>query len=257
MDAAVSVDDESEANESEADMSVTERPVADMSSSYYQLPTGRVASLNANDNFPPLDHALPEPNGLLAIGGDLSPERLLAAYRHGIFPWFNTGQPVLWWSPDLRMVLFPDRLRISRSLEKRLRKNDYEVRFNSTFREVMLACAQIERPGQDGTWITADMVAAYSRLHELGHAHSAEVWIDGALAGGIYGVAIGHMFYAESMFHRVRDASKIALVHLVQYLQNNGYELMDCQMKTNHLTSLGAEEISRAEFSLMLAKLVN
>lgn len=210
-----------------------------------------------NSPFPALELALQEPNGLLAAGGDLSPERLLAAYRQGIFPWYSAGQPILWWSPDPRMVLFPDELRISRSLAKRLKKSDYEVRFDTAFRDVMLACAETRRPQQDGTWITADIIAAYCKLHEMGYAHSAEIWIDGQLAGGIYGVAIGKMFYGESMFHHVTDASKIAFVHLLRRLQKQGFGMMDCQMKTTHLASLGAREITRAEFSQRLAELVN
>jgi leucyl/phenylalanyl-tRNA--protein transferase len=208
-----------------------------------------------NSPFPPLESALHEPNGLLAAGGDLSPKRLLAAYRLGIFPWFNEGEPILWWSPDPRMVLFPDELKISRSLAKRLKNSDYEVRFDMAFRDVMLACAEAQRPQQDGTWITADIIAAYCKLHELGYAHSAETWINGKLVGGLYGVAIGKMFYGESMFHHVADASKIAFVHMVQRLKQQGFELIDCQMKTAHLASLGAREIPRAEFSLRLAKL--
>jgi len=210
-----------------------------------------------NSPFPLLESALQEPNGLLAAGGDLSPERLLAAYRQGIFPWYSEGQPILWWSPDPRMVLFPDELKISRSLAKRLRNSDYEVRFDMAFRDVMLACAETQRPQQDGTWITADIIDAYCKLHELGYAHSAETWIDGRLMGGVYGVAIGHMFYGESMFHHVADASKIAFVHMVQRLKQQGFELIDCQMKTSHLASLGAREITRAEFSQRLAELVN
>lgn len=213
--------------------------------------------LNADAPFPTVESALREPNGLLAAGGDLSAERLLTAYRAGIFPWYNEGQPILWWSPDPRMVMFPHELRISRSLARRLRKSDYEIRFDSVFREVMLACAATPRPGQDGTWITANIISAYCKLHDLGFAHSVETWIDGQLVGGIYGVAIGHMFYGESMFHRATDASKIALVHLVQHLQNNGYGMMDCQMKTSHLATLGARELPRSEFSLTLMKLVN
>lgn len=228
-----------------------------MSSAYYQLPGGRVTALDRDTPFPPLGNALKEPNGLLAIGDDLSPERLLEAYRLGIFPWFSAGEPVLWWSPDPRMVLFPTELKISHSLARRLRKKDYEVRFDNAFREVMQACASTPRPGQNGTWITQDIIDAYCRLHDLGHAHCAETWVDGQLAGGIYGVAIGRMFYGESMFHHVTDASKIAFVHLVQRLQQHGFGMLDCQMKTAHLASLGAREIPRAEFSLKLTELVN
>jgi leucyl/phenylalanyl-tRNA--protein transferase len=213
--------------------------------------------LDADAAFPPLAKALKEPNGLLAAGGDLSPERLLQAYRQGIFPWYSPGQPILWWCPDPRMVLFPSELKVSRSLAKRLRKQDYEIRFDTAFREVMLHCALAERSGQDGTWITSDILEGYCRLHALGHAHSVETWMDDALVGGVYGVAIGRMFYGESMFHRVTDASKLAFVHLVRHLQVEGFGMLDCQMKTAHLASLGAREISRDEFSQQLSELVN
>lgn len=206
--------------------------------------------------FPPLEQALREPNGLLAAGADLSPERLLDAYRHGIFPWYGPGQPPLWWSPEPRMVLFPDELRVSRSLSRRLKKKDYEIRLDTHFRDVMLACATTPRPGQDGSWIVPEILEGYCALHELGYAHSVETWIDGKLAGGLYGVAIGRMFYGESMFHRVTDASKIAFVHLVQYLKKHGYDLIDCQMHTSHLDRFGAREIPRGEFAKRLAELV-
>ncbi len=210
-----------------------------------------------NDPFPPLESALKEPNGLLVASDNLSQKRLLAAYRLGIFPWFNEGEPVLWWSPDPRMVLFPEELKISHSLAKRLKKADYEMRFDTAFREVMLGCASMQRQCQNGTWITESIINGYCKLHESGYAHSAETWIDGKLAGGLYGVAIGKMFYGESMFHHVTGASKIAFVHLVQRLQQQGFGLIDCQMKTAHLASFGAREIPRAEFSQRLAKLVN
>ncbi len=211
--------------------------------------------LAAHSPFPPVDTALDAPNGLLAAGGDLRPQRLLDAYAHGIFPWFNPGEPILWWSPDPRMVLFPDELRITRSLRKVLRNRAYEVRLDTAFTEVMQGCAQ-RRAGQGGTWITPQMIEAYTRLHQLGFAHSAETWIDGELAGGLYGVAIGHMFYGESMFTRVTDASKIAFVHLVWQLRRWGFGLIDCQMKTAHLASLGAREIPRAEFIRRLQELI-
>lgn len=213
--------------------------------------------LDKDHSFPPVEAALAEPNGLLAAGGDLSAERLLQAYRQGIFPWFSEGQPILWWSPDPRMVLIPVELRISRSLSKRLRRRDYEIRFDTAFRNVMQACATVPRHGQSGTWITPAMLDAYSDLHELGYAHSVETWIDGRLAGGIYGLAIGCMFYGESMFHRVTDASKIAMVSLMRHLQQNGFGMMDCQMKTDHLASLGGREIPRKEFSRRLVELIN
>lgn len=210
--------------------------------------------LRASDPFPPVERALTEPNGLLAAGGDLSPERLLAAYRRGIFPWFNAGEPILWWSPDPRMVLFPEEFEPSRSLRRRLRRGDYEIRVDTAFTEVMQACAA-PRPGQRGTWITPPMMAAYTRLHRLGHAHSVETWIEGRLVGGLYGVAIGRVFFGESMFARVSDASKIAFAHLVAQLRAWGYGLIDCQMSTRHLASLGAREIPRSAFNALLAAL--
>ncbi len=224
---------------------------------YYRLPGGNVTALDDDTTFPPLRAALKDPNGLIAIGGDLSPQRLLAAYRQGIFPWFSQGDPILWWSPDPRMVLFPEELKISRSLSKRLKRQDYEVRFNTDFRHVIQACSKLTRKGQDGTWIVPEMIAAYSQLHELGHAISAETWLDGKLAGGLYGVAIDRMFYGESMFHCVTDASKIAFVHLVWRLQQSGIGMIDCQMHTSHLASLGARAISREVFAEKLAELVD
>ncbi len=199
--------------------------------------------------FPPVEQALTHPNGLLAVGGDLSPARLLAAYRRGIFPWFSPGDPVLWWSPDPRMVLFPAEFICSHSLKKTLRKGRYRLRTDSAFEQVMRACAA-PRHGHNGTWIVEEMIAAYGELHRLGHAHSVEVWVDGELAGGLYGVAIGAMFYGESMFSRRTDASKIALAHLAaQWLRWHGaHSLIDCQMHTPHLASLGARSISRGEF---------
>lgn len=213
--------------------------------------------LDSDKTFPPLESALREPNGLLAAGGDLSPQRLLAAYTRGIFPWYSPGQPILWWSPDPRMVLFPDELKISRSLAKRLKRDDYEVRFDSAFRAVMQACSSTPREGQAGTWIVPEMIEAYCQLHHLGYAHSAETWIDGKLVGGLYGVGIGRMFYGESMFHHVTDASKIAFVHLIRQLQKQGCGMIDCQMHTPHLESLGAREIPRREFAVKLNELVN
>jgi len=212
--------------------------------------------LAANDPFPPLEHALEEPNGLLAAGADLGLPRLLEAYRTGIFPWFSEGQPVLWWSPDPRMVLFPAELRIPRSLRKRMARRDYEVRSDTAFAAVIRACAE-PRAAQEGTWITAEMIAAYRRLHEAGHAHSVETWIDGELVGGLYGVAIGQAFFGESMFTAAPDASKIALVSLVRHLERNRYRMIDCQMRTAHLARFGAREIPRADFKRKLAELVN
>ena len=211
--------------------------------------------LSRNTPFPPVEIALRAPNGLLAAGADLSPERLIAAYSHGIFPWFSEGEPILWWSPDPRMVLFPSELRVSRSLAKTLRNRDYEVRSDTAFRAVMEACSA-RRPGQIGTWISPQMVDAYVNLHELGIAHSVETWIGGQLAGGLYGVELGRAFFGESMFSRERDASKIALVHLVRHLAGRGVRIIDCQMATGHLASLGAREIARSEFSARLTELV-
>ncbi len=205
--------------------------------------------------FPPLEKALADPNGLLAAGGDLSPQRLLAAYRRGIFPWYSAGEPILWWSPDPRMVLFPDEFKISVSLAKTLRNAKYDVRLDSAFAEVVNACATKPREGQAGTWITGEMQAAYRELHRLGHAHSVETWIDGRLAGGLYGIAIGQAFYGESMFSDVRDASKIALAHLCAHLKRRGFGIIDCQMETRHLASLGARPIPRRDFAARLDNL--
>jgi len=205
--------------------------------------------------FPPLESALAEPNGLLAAGGDLSPQRLLAAYRRGIFPWYAAGEPILWWSPDPRMVLLPERLKISRSLAKTLRNARYELRLDTAFATVIDACASKPREGQPGTWITEEMQQAYCDLHRLGYAHSVETWVDGRLAGGLYGIAIGRAFYGESMFSHARDASKIALAHLCAYLKLRGFGIIDCQMETRHLASLGATPIPRREFVARLDEL--
>jgi leucyl/phenylalanyl-tRNA--protein transferase len=215
-----------------------------------------IAWLGADTPFPPLASAQKEPNGLLAVGGDLSPRRLLDAYRRGIFPWYSDGDPILWWSPDPRMVLYPDELRVTRSLAKTLRNKSHELRFDTAFDAVMRGCAA-PRPGQGGTWIGPEMRAAYRKLHDLGYAHSAETWIDGELAGGLYGVAIGSAFFGESMFSLARDASKIALVGLVRRLAAEGFGLIDCQMHTTHLESLGAREIARAEFARRVKDLVD
>jgi len=206
--------------------------------------------------FPPVESALAEPNGLLAAGGDLSPARVLAAYRLGIFPWFGEGDPILWWSPDPRMILYPAELKVSRSLRKALRRGDYEIRVDTAFHAVMEACAA-PRPGQAGTWITRRMLDAYCILARRGHAHSVETWRDGELIGGLYGVALGRAFFGESMFARATDASKLALVHLVRQIERWQYGLIDCQMRTSHLASLGAREISRGRFSRELEQLVN
>ncbi|WP_062789061.1 leucyl/phenylalanyl-tRNA--protein transferase [Aquitalea pelogenes] len=201
--------------------------------------------------FPPVRTALAEPDGLLAAGGDLSPARLLLGYSLGIFPWFSEGEPILWWSPSHRMVLFPERLHVRRSLDKVLRNRPYRVTINTAFRQVIEACAA-PREGAAGTWIIPPMVDAYCQLHALGAAHSFEVWMDGELAGGLYGVGLGRMFYGESMFSHRTDASKIAFVHMARHLARHGVEMIDCQMHTPHLESLGAMLIPRAKF---LAKL--
>ncbi len=264
--------------------------------------------LTDNSPFPPVESALRSPNGLLAAGGDLSASRLLEAYRHGIFPWFNPGEPILWWSPDPRMVLIPGEFKTSRSLARVLRNTSYEVRIDTAFEQVMRACAaprdqhRDSHPGgcetmrdgvrsgssrpaalpapegsaspcQGGTWIGEDMIAAYCALHQLGYAHSVEVWMEGKLAGGLYGVGIGQMFYGESMFSRVSNASKIALAHLARQLERwrrgplrpgsgqastgLGTGMIDCQMNTPHLASLGAREIPRNEFIARLQELVH
>jgi leucyl/phenylalanyl-tRNA--protein transferase len=197
--------------------------------------------------FPPVSHALRDPEGLLAAGGELTPEWLLAAYRHGIFPWYSDDQPILWWCPNPRMVLFPDELRIARSLAKRLRNGGFEVTYNREFEAVIRACAAPRR-GQPGTWITEEMHAAYVTLHRLGYARSVEVWQRGELVGGLYGVAMGPVFFGESMFSRANDASKVALVHLARAMRTGGGRLIDCQMRTRHLASLGARDIARTEF---------
>ena len=212
--------------------------------------------LDKGDAFPPVARALREPNGLLAAGADLSVPRLFQAYRSGIFPWFNEDQPILWWSPDPRMVLFPAELKISRSLGKRLRRRDYQVRADSAFGAVMRACAA-PRDSRPGTWITREMIEAYEAFHRAGHAHSVETWIDGELAGGLYGVALGRVFFGESMFARRTDGSKIALAYLVRQLERWGYGIIDCQMTTPHLASLGAREVPRSQFMRKLGELVN
>ncbi|NDP49299.1 MAG: leucyl/phenylalanyl-tRNA--protein transferase [Sulfuriferula multivorans] len=224
--------------------------------------------------FPPVETALKDPNGLLAMGGDLSLELLLDAYRHGIYPWFNPGESILWWSPDPRMVLVPDEIRVTRSLAKRIRNGGFEVRIDTAFADVMRACAAPRPPAgrvsggvllagaaprvdATGTWISPDMVAAYTRLHLAGYAHSVETWHNGELVGGLYGVAMGRMFYGESMFSRMPDASKVALVRLAQQLHRWGFGLIDCQMETEHLASMGAHTVPRSVFTARLADLVN
>ncbi|MGB8713441.1 MAG: leucyl/phenylalanyl-tRNA--protein transferase [Onishia taeanensis] len=197
--------------------------------------------------FPSINQALDEPDGLLAAGGDLTPDWLIAAYRCGIFPWFSDDQPILWWSPSPRMVLFPGEIRIRRSLAKRLRNAGFKVTWNTAFPAVIEACAAT-RSDDEGTWISDDMRKAYVALHSLGYAQSIEVWRDGSLVGGLYGVGMGRVFFGESMFSRVPDASKVALVYLARHLQALGGGLIDCQMHTSHLASMGAREIARQEF---------
>ncbi|MEO5342316.1 MAG: leucyl/phenylalanyl-tRNA--protein transferase [Gammaproteobacteria bacterium SHHR-1] len=201
--------------------------------------------------FPDPEQAATEPDGLLALGGDLSPERLLAAYRRGIFPWYNEGQPILWWSPNPRTLLYPARLHLSRSLKKRLRRCDYRIAFDTDFAAVIDACAAPRRQ-DSGTWITQDMRDAYLRLHRLGHAHSVEVWQEGELVGGLYGIGIKRAFFGESMFSRVDDGSKIALAGLVHGFAAQ-LDLIDCQVRNAHLISLGAQELERQEFGRQLA----
>jgi len=211
--------------------------------------------LGPSDPFPPANLAHQDLDGLLAIGADLSPQRLLDAYRQGIFPWGTLDGLPLWHAPDPRTVLFPDELRISHSLGKTLRQGQYEIRLDTAFSTVITACAAAPRPGQGGTWITPDMQAAYLHLHRLGWAHSVETWIDGELAGGLYGLAIGHMFYGESMFSRCTDASKIALAHLCRFLCKHRFGMIDCQMYTPHLASLGARQLNAVEFLQRLRQL--
>jgi leucyl/phenylalanyl-tRNA--protein transferase len=209
-------------------------------------------------DFPPTHLALDEPNGLLAVGGDLSAERLINAYRQGIFPWFSGDDPILWWSPDPRAVLFPAELHISKSLQKRLRRNDFSVSFNQAFDAVVDACSNVV-DRHEATWISDDIKAAYGQLHAMGYAHSVEVWQgrtagEGELIGGLYGLAMGKVFFGESMFSRSTDASKIALVYLVKRLIGLDYQLIDCQVTNPHLLSLGAREIPRHEFESLLTR---
>lgn len=202
--------------------------------------------------FPDVALALRDPDGLLALGGDLSSERLLLAYRNGIFPWFGPDQPILWWSPDPRLVLLPESLRVSRSLSRTLRAQSFRITLDSAFSAVIEQCAA-RRKGQSGTWITVEMRAAYEQLHRQGFAHSVESWQGDELVGGLYGVAIGRIFFGESMFTRVSDASKVAFVHLVRQLQAWDFPLIDCQVHTRHLQSLGAVALPRTEFVQQLA----
>lgn len=228
-----------------------------MTHGYYQLPTGRVAAIEGDCPFPLVTQALNDPNGLLAIGGDLSSTRLLSAYRQGIFPWFSENEPILWWSPNPRMILFPDKLKISHSLKKTLKKNQFKIRFNTAFDEVISACANTQRPKQHGTWITSEIKMAYSALHQAGFAVCAESWSENTLVGGCYGVKIGRMFYGESMFYRTPDASKVAFVHLVEWLKSQHVGMIDCQMNTAHLARFGASQIPRHIFLEKLSQLIS
>jgi leucyl/phenylalanyl-tRNA--protein transferase len=209
-----------------------------------------------NYEFPDPANALTDPDGLLAVGGDLSPERIVAAYQQGIFPWFNPGDPILWWSPSPRTVIFPDQLHISRSLRKTLRHGIYRVTFDKCFRDVMKACAA-PRDYADGTWISVEIIDGYCALHERGLAHSVEVWRGDELVGGLYGMALGRVFFGESMFSRADNASKVGFAHLVRQLCTWDFQLIDCQVANDHLFSLGAIEIPREEFQGMLVKFAN
>ncbi len=205
--------------------------------------------------FPSPENA--EPDGLLAVGGDLSEVRLLEAYRQGIFPWYEQGQPILWWSPDPRLVLYPNRFSVSRSLRKVIRKQLFEVRFNSAFKQIIHACADVRLSKGEGTWITQEMKQAYIRLHRMGYAHSTESWLEGELVGGLYGIRIGSVFFGESMFSTRSNASKVALAALVEDSKNSGLEMIDCQMSTEHLMRMGATEIPRSAYLAQLQKLLN
>ncbi len=212
--------------------------------------------IDPNDHrakFPDVSLALREPNGLLAVGGDLSPRRLINAYMQGIFPWYSQGQPILWWSPDPRAVLFPRNIKVSRSMRKAFRGGGFNVTFDRAFRDVLAACAQ-PRPNSQGTWITSEIADAYFQLNRLGLAHSVETWKDGKLVGGLYGVAIGRVFFGESMFSRVTNASKLAFISLVHQLDAWEFSVIDCQIQSDHLRSLGSEDIPRAKFVSLLKR---
>ena len=206
---------------------------------------------NPDQTFPALDTALTDPDGLLAAGGCLSSQRIINAYKQGIFPWYSPGEPILWWSPNPRLVLFPKNLIVSRSLRKTIRKETFSITYDQSFAQVMQYCA-MPREEDSGTWITEEMFQAYTQLHQQGVAHSVEAWFENELVGGLYGIAIGQVFFGESMFHRKTDASKVAFCYLVQQLSEWDYQLIDCQVHTHHLSSLGAEEISRNNFSSLI-----
>jgi len=208
-------------------------------------------------DFPPVEAALSEPEGLLAAGGDLSTERLIKAYSQGIFPWYSEGEPILWWSPDPRFVLYPEQLKISRSLAKNVRNTEIRISMDTAFAEVIANCAQLPRKDQPGTWITSEMQQAYINMHELGHAHSVECWLDNELVGGLYGFSSGQVFCGESMFSKQSNASKIALVYLCQFIQQHGFKLIDSQVYTEHLERLGAKMIPRSDYIKILQQPVD
>ena len=213
---------------------------------------GSIAFLDHHDPFPNTDQALIEPNGLIAISNTLKSERIIEAYKQGIFPWFNQHEPILWWSPDPRLVLFPDDLKISSSLSKKIKKNNYQFEVDKNFLSVIKSCSEVKRKDQDGTWIDERMINAYSELHQMKIAHSFEIYFNGNLVGGLYGIILDDVFFGESMFHYETDASKIAFVLAIQYLENMGVKMIDCQMKTKHLLSFGAKEITRNHFIQLL-----
>ena len=213
---------------------------------------GSIAFLSNHDPFPKTDQALIEPNGLIAISKTLEANKIIEAYKQGIFPWFNKHEPILWWSPDPRLILFPEDLKISSSLSKKINKNNYQFLIDNDFSSVIKFCSEIKRKGQDGTWIDDRIINAYSELHRLKVAHSFEIYFNENLVGGLYGIVLDGVFFGESMFHYERDTSKMAFVLAIQYLKNIGIKMVDCQMKTNHLLSLGAKEISRDRFIQLL-----
>ena len=213
---------------------------------------GSIAFLDHHDPFPNTDQALIEPNGLIAISNTLKTERIIEAYKQGIFPWFNQHEPILWWSPDPRLVLFPDDLKISSSLSKKIKKNNYQFEVDKNFLSVIKSCSEVKRKDQDGTWIDERIINAYSELHQMKIAHSFEIYFNGNLVGGLYGIILDDVFFGESMFHYETDASKIAFVLAIQYLENMGVKMIDCQMKTKHLLSFGAKEITRNHFIQLL-----
>lgn len=211
--------------------------------------------LSERVEFPPA--WLARSDGLLCIGGDLEPQRLVLAYKNGIFPWFSSNEPILWWSPDPRLVVFPPDIRVSRSLKKKIKKHPFDIRVNTAFEQVIVACAQPRQNKDEGTWLIDGMIEAYITLHEMGYAHSVEAWCGNQLAGGLYGVSIGKAFFGESMFSRVPDASKIALVSLARHLRRLDFDLIDCQVTTDHLLSMGAVEVPRDHFLDILNRSVN